>query len=73
MAWDVLSRDVLSYIPQITVVTKENGLFILEKRQLFYRKGYDRQKKGMAHGKRGMALQETGMAQRHSKRAYGKH
>ena len=53
----------------ITVVTKENGLFILEKWLLFYRKGNERSEKGMAHGKRGMALQEKGMAQRHSKRA----
>ena len=59
----------IALVSRITVVTKENGLFMLEKRLLFYRKGYDRSEKGMAHGKRGMALQEKGMAQRHSKRA----
>ena len=31
-------------------VTKENGLFMLEKRLLFYRKGYDRSEK--RHGAR---------------------
>ena len=59
----------IALVSRITVVTKENGLFMLEKRLLFVRKGYDRSEKGMAHGKRGMALQEKGMAQRHSKRA----
>ena len=56
-------------VSRITVVTKENGLFILENGLLLYRKHYIGRKKGMAHGKRGMALQEKGMAQRHSKRA----
>ena len=42
----------IALVSRITVVTEENGLFMLEKRLLFYRKGHDRQKKGMAHGKR---------------------
>ena len=56
----------IALVSRITVVTKENGLFMLEKRLLLATIG---QKKGIAHGKRGMALQEKGMAQRHSKRA----
>ena len=35
----------------ITVVTKQYGLFIREKRLLFYRKGYDRSEK--RHGAQG--------------------
>ena len=58
----------IALVSRIMVVTKENGLFILEKGLLFYKKGYDRSEKGMAHRKRGMALQEKGMDQRHSKR-----
>ena len=59
----------IALVSGITVVTKENGLFLLEKRLLYIEKATIGQKKGMAHGKRGMALQEKGMAQRHSKRA----
>ena len=59
----------VALVSRIMVVTKVNGLFILENGLLFYRKGYDRSEKSMAHQQRGMALQEKGMAQRHSKRA----
>ena len=40
----------IALVSQITAVTKENGLFILEKGLLFYRKGYDRSEK--RHGAR---------------------
>ena len=40
----------IALVFRITVVTKENGLFMLEKRLLFYRKGYDRSEK--RHGAR---------------------
>ena len=35
----------MALVSQITVVTKENGLFILENGLLFYRKGYNRSEK----------------------------
>ena len=35
----------IALVSRITVVTQENGLFMLEKRLLFYRKGYDRSEK----------------------------
>ena len=40
----------IALVSRITVVTKENGIFMLEKRLLFYRKGYDRSEK--RHGAR---------------------
>ena len=40
----------IALVSRITVVTKENGLFMLEKRLLFYRKGYDRSEKRQKSG-----------------------
>ena len=40
----------IALVSGITVVTKENGLFILENGLLFYRKGYERSEK--RHGAR---------------------
>ena len=40
----------IALVSRSTVVTKENGLFMLEKRLLFYRKGHDRSEK--RHGAR---------------------
>ena len=49
----------IALVSQIMVVTKENGLFMLENGLLFYRKGYDRSdvvlEKGIGAGKKGMA------------------
>ena len=59
----------IALVSPITVVTKENGLFILEKGLLLYRKGYHRSEKRHGAGEKGTALQEKGMAKCHSKRA----
>ena len=44
----------IALVSLITVVKKENGLFILEMGLLLYRKGYDQSEKGMAHSKRAL-------------------
>ena len=58
----------IALVSRITVVTKENGLFILERRLLFYRKGYDRSEKSHGAQEKGHGATRKGMAQRHSKR-----
>ena len=59
----------IALVSRITVVTKENGLSILEKRLLFYRKGYDRSEKRHGAQEKGHGASRKGHGAAPSKRA----
>ena len=50
----------IALVSRITIVTKENGLFILEKWLLFFRKGYERSEKRHGAREKGHGAREKG-------------